>query len=219
MFDTFRDLDDGDDDLLREAQAWEQQHGVSLLHPEILKALIEGRANQLEQIAARHGVPAAPLMGIWGLESDFGASTGGFHVVEALATLAWEGRRAAFFRGQLLIGIIMGVLLAAGFSLAGLRFGLALGLLMCHRWLPARRLPVAAVLPGVLVTVIAWALMAQIFAAYLVRFNTFASTYASLSGLFAAMFFTYLAALVLILGGEINRVIAVRRPPRPVSSA
>ena len=61
--------------------------------------------------------------------------------------------------------------------------------------------------------------MAQIFAAYLVRFNTFASTYASLSGLFAAMFFTYLAALVLILGGEINRVIAVRRPPRPVSSA
>ena len=96
---------------------------------------------------------------------------------------------------------------------------LALGLLMCHRWLPARRLPVAAVLPGVLVTVIAWALMAQIFAAYLVRFNTFASTYASLSGLFAAMFFTYLAALVLILGGEINRVIAVRRPPRPVSSA
>ena len=70
---------------------------------------------------------------------------------------------------------------------------------------------VAAVLPGVLVTVIAWALMAQIFAAYLVRFNTFASTYASLSGLFAAMFFTYLAALVLILGGEVNRVLEVRR--------
>lgn len=36
----------------------------------------------------------------------------------------------AFFRGQLLIGLIMGVLLAAGFSVAGLRFGLALGLLI-----------------------------------------------------------------------------------------
>ena len=36
----------------------------------------------------------------------------------------------AFFRGQLLIGFIMGVLLATGFSLAGLKFGLALGLLM-----------------------------------------------------------------------------------------
>jgi predicted PurR-regulated permease PerM len=35
----------------------------------------------------------------------------------------------AFFRGQLLIGLIMGVLLATGFSLAGLKFGFALGLL------------------------------------------------------------------------------------------
>lgn len=37
---------------------------------------------------------------------------------------------AAFFRGQLLIGLIMGVLLALGFSIAGLRFGLALGLMI-----------------------------------------------------------------------------------------
>jgi predicted PurR-regulated permease PerM len=40
------------------------------------------------------------------------------------------GILVAFFRGQLLIGLIMGVLLATGFSLAGLRFGLALGLLV-----------------------------------------------------------------------------------------
>lgn len=36
----------------------------------------------------------------------------------------------AFFRGQILIGLIMGVLLATGFSIGGLRFGLALGLLV-----------------------------------------------------------------------------------------
>ncbi len=35
----------------------------------------------------------------------------------------------AFFRGQLLIGLIMGVLYATGFSIAGLKFGLAIGLL------------------------------------------------------------------------------------------
>ncbi len=35
----------------------------------------------------------------------------------------------AFFRGQLLIGLIMGILYATGFSIAGLRFGLAVGLL------------------------------------------------------------------------------------------
>ncbi len=36
----------------------------------------------------------------------------------------------AFFRGQLLIGFIMGVLLALGFTIAGLKFGLALGLIV-----------------------------------------------------------------------------------------
>lgn len=40
------------------------------------------------------------------------------------------GILVAFFRGQILIGLIMGVLLAAGFSIVGLRFGLAIGLLM-----------------------------------------------------------------------------------------
>jgi membrane protein len=53
--------------------------------------------------------------------------------------------------------------------------------------------------------------MSSAFSIYLVNFNTFASTYASLSGVFAAMFFVYLAALVLILGGEVNRVLEVRR--------
>ena len=39
------------------------------------------------------------------------------------------GILVAFFRGQLLIGLIMGVLYATGFSIAGLKFGLAIGLL------------------------------------------------------------------------------------------
>lgn len=40
------------------------------------------------------------------------------------------GILVAFFRGQILIGLIMGVLLATGFSIVGLRFGLAIGLIM-----------------------------------------------------------------------------------------
>ena len=39
------------------------------------------------------------------------------------------GILVAFFRGQLLIGFIMGVLLATGFTIGGLKFGLAIGLL------------------------------------------------------------------------------------------
>ena len=90
------------------------------------------------------------------------------------------------------------------------------GLLLCHRILPAKRLNVLEVLPGVLLTVLVWIVLSSVFSFYLVRFNTFASTYASLSGLFAAMFFLYLAALVLIFGGEVNRVLAVRRITRSV---
>jgi membrane protein len=88
------------------------------------------------------------------------------------------------------------------------------GLLICHRVLPAKRLNVVELIPGVLLTVVVWIALSSIFSAYLVNFNTFASTYASLSGLFTAMFFLYLAALVLIFGGEVNRVLAVRRITR-----
>lgn len=88
------------------------------------------------------------------------------------------------------------------------------GLLLCHRVLPARRLAVKQVLPGVLLTVVVWIALSTAFSYYLVNFNTFASTYASLSGLFAAMFFLYLSALVLIFGGEVNRVLDVHRELR-----
>jgi membrane protein len=91
---------------------------------------------------------------------------------------------------------------------------LTLGLLICHRWLPARRRGIRELLPGVIFTVVVWAVMAIAFSAYLVNFNSFASTYASLSGVFAAMFFVYLSAIVLILGGELNRVLAVHREGR-----
>jgi len=88
---------------------------------------------------------------------------------------------------------------------------LTLGVLMCHRVLPARSLSIPDVLPGVLITVLVWLVLSVAFSYYLLKFNTFASTYASLSGLFAAMFFLYLSALVLILGGEINRVLITHR--------
>lgn len=92
---------------------------------------------------------------------------------------------------------------------------LTAGVLLCHRVLPAKSHNVLEVLPGVILTVVVWIILASAFSTYLVNFNTFASTYASLSGLFAMMFFLYLSALVLILGGEVNRVIEIRRSRRP----
>ncbi len=59
----------------------------------------------LTRIQDRYGVSPGVIMGIWGLESSFGTELGSFHVVEALATLAWEGRRATFFRTELLAAL------------------------------------------------------------------------------------------------------------------
>ncbi|MDR3536159.1 MAG: lytic murein transglycosylase [Acetobacteraceae bacterium] len=59
----------------------------------------------LRRVQDRFGVSPGVIAGIWGLESSFGTKTGDFRVVEALATLAWEGRRASFFRSELLAAL------------------------------------------------------------------------------------------------------------------
>ena len=56
----------------------------------------------LAQVQQRYPVWPGVVMGIWGLESGFGAKTGNFGIVEALATLAYDGRRTAFFRAELI---------------------------------------------------------------------------------------------------------------------
>ena len=47
-------------------------------------------------------MPPRVIVAIWGLESNFGRFSGVRPTIQALATLAWEGRRGAFFRGELM---------------------------------------------------------------------------------------------------------------------
>lgn len=56
----------------------------------------------LKQVSAQYGVPPRVVVAVWGLESNFGRFSGVRPTIQALATLAWEGRRGAFFRGELL---------------------------------------------------------------------------------------------------------------------
>jgi membrane-bound lytic murein transglycosylase B len=56
----------------------------------------------LARVEAAYGVPGPIVVGLWGLESDYGRDMGRFNVIESVATLAWEGRRGAYFRGQLM---------------------------------------------------------------------------------------------------------------------
>jgi membrane-bound lytic murein transglycosylase B len=56
----------------------------------------------LRRIQQLYGIPPAIIVALWGKETNYGANTGGFYVVDALATLAYEGRRAEYFAGELL---------------------------------------------------------------------------------------------------------------------
>ncbi len=63
--------------------------------------LQESRA-LLEEVGKAIGVQPRFLVALWGIETDFGRLTGGFNVINALATLAFDGRRSSYFRGELL---------------------------------------------------------------------------------------------------------------------
>jgi membrane-bound lytic murein transglycosylase B len=56
----------------------------------------------LEAVGAAYGVQPRFIVALWGVETRYGKYTGGFPVVAALATLAYDARRGAFFRRQLL---------------------------------------------------------------------------------------------------------------------
>ncbi len=56
----------------------------------------------LDKTARKYGVPAQYIVALWGIETSYGNNTGGFNVIEALATLAYDGRRSKFFRSELI---------------------------------------------------------------------------------------------------------------------
>jgi membrane-bound lytic murein transglycosylase B len=56
----------------------------------------------LKEIEKKYGVPASVIVALWGIETSYGENTGGFDVVEALATLAYDGRRSEFFKDELI---------------------------------------------------------------------------------------------------------------------
>jgi membrane-bound lytic murein transglycosylase B len=56
----------------------------------------------LDAVGRRYGVQPRFIVALWSMETNFGQSTGGFSVVASLATLAYDGRRSAYFRDELL---------------------------------------------------------------------------------------------------------------------
>ncbi len=68
------------------------------------KKLSENR-QMLDKVAIKYGVPPRFIVALWGIETNFGSYTGGFSVISALATLAYDGRRSAYFKKELLTAL------------------------------------------------------------------------------------------------------------------
>lgn len=60
---------------------------------------------QAQAAHQRHGVPPSVLMAIWGIETSYGAHLGNVRVIDALSTLAFDGRRSTWARQELLAAL------------------------------------------------------------------------------------------------------------------
>jgi len=66
------------------------------------KRKLEENRDLLVAIEQRYGVQPRFVVALWGIETGFGRNTGGMSVVSSLATLAYDGRRSAYFRTELM---------------------------------------------------------------------------------------------------------------------
>lgn len=69
------------------------------------RALYKEHRVLLNQIGEKYQVQPRFIIALWGLETNFGKFTGGYNVISALATLAYEGRRETFFKKQLMAAL------------------------------------------------------------------------------------------------------------------
>ncbi|MBV8776359.1 MAG: lytic murein transglycosylase [Alphaproteobacteria bacterium] len=59
----------------------------------------------LQRVYQRFGVQPRFVVALWAVESDFGRVMGNYSVISSLATLAYEGRRASYFRPELIAAL------------------------------------------------------------------------------------------------------------------
>ena len=95
------------------------QKRVTLSKIGLGRAMLQQHEVLLNQIEVGYGVPKQVIVAFWGLETSYGENKGSFGLPSSLMTLAYEGRRAEFFRSQLLD--TMRIIDAGHNNIAGMR--------------------------------------------------------------------------------------------------
>ncbi len=192
-----------------------------------------------EQLAQLTSGPGGGMLTFSALAAVWSATAGVVSLMTALNTAygVTESRPRwkvlAIALGMMLAGVVLAPL--AGFlavaapalatrlgqpwvTLAGwLRFPVA-ALLMMTLWatlysvLPDARQKLRFILPGSIVGVLVWLAASLGFSFYVSRFSTFGVTYGALGGIIVLLLWMWFSSLALMLGAELNAVLA-RRPP------
>jgi lytic murein transglycosylase len=84
--------------------AFMQKRGASAIVSQGRKLKAQN-AKLFATLEKRYGVPAGPLIAIWGMETAFGSYMGRQNTISAVATLAYDCRRPEFFRDQLVAAL------------------------------------------------------------------------------------------------------------------
>lgn len=69
------------------------------------RAALRDNRRLLDRIEAKYGVDKEIVVAVWGLESAYGAVRGDIPLIEALATLAYDGRRGGYFEQELIAAL------------------------------------------------------------------------------------------------------------------
>ena len=94
----------------------------------------------------------------------------------------------------------------------GVAVGLCLVLVGAYRVLPNAPVRVIRALPGAVFATIAWVVLTLGFSFYLAHFGTYERTFGSLGTAVVLMVWMYFVGIILLIGGEINALVARRRP-------
>lgn len=71
------------------------------------RAVAAQYAAELAEIERKYGVDRRIVLGVWGMETNFGSYTGDKDVIRSLATLAFKRYRGDFFRDELIVALRM----------------------------------------------------------------------------------------------------------------
>lgn len=80
---------------------------------------------------------------------------------------------------------------------------------LLYRYTPARRLTWKEVIPGAIFTTISWIGVSLGFSYYVNNFNNFSRFYGSIGAVIVLMTWVFLSSIIILLGGEINALIAL----------